>query len=34
MKHWQLLQNKAAKTIVDRPFHSSATDVLEVLGWL
>ena len=24
MKNWQLLQNKAAKTIVDRPFH----------GWL
>lgn len=25
MKNLQLLQNKAAKTIVDRPFHSSAT---------
>ena len=34
MKNWQLLQNKAAKTTVDSPFHLSATDVLEALGWL
>ena len=33
----KLLQNKAAKTILDRPFrpfHSSATGALEALGWL
>ena len=34
MNNLQLLQNKAAKTILDRPFHSSATDALEALGWL
>ena len=28
------LQNKAAKPILDRPFHLSATDALEALGWL
>ena len=33
MKNLQLLQNKAAKTILDRPFHLSATDALEALGW-
>ena len=30
----QLLQNKAAKTISGRPFHSTAADSLEALGWL
>ena len=33
----KLLQNKAAKNILDRPFrpfHSSATGALEALGWL
>ena len=34
MNNLQLLQNKAAKTILDRPFHSSAADALEALGWL
>ena len=34
MNNLPLLQNKAAKTILDRPFHSSATDALEALGWL
>ena len=34
MNNLQLLQNKAAKTILDRPFYSSATDTLEALGWL
>ena len=33
MNNLQLLQNKVAKTISDRPFHSSATDALEALGW-
>ena len=28
------LQNKVNKTTLDRPFHSSATDGLEALGWL
>ena len=28
------LQNKANKTILDRPFHSSAADGLDALGWL
>ena len=28
------LQNKAAKTILNRPFHLSATEALEALGWL
>ena len=32
MNNLQLLQNKAAKTILDRPFHSSAADALEALG--
>ena len=31
MNNLQLLQNKADKTISDRPFHSSAADAL---GWL
>ena len=34
MNNLPLLQNKAAKTISDRPFHSSATDALEALGCL
>ena len=34
MNNLQLLQNKAAKTILDRPFYSSATDTLEALSWL
>ena len=34
MNNLQLLQNKAAKTISDRPFHSTAADALEALGWL
>ena len=29
----QVLQNKAAKIILDRPPHSSATDMLNSLGW-
>ena len=33
MNNLQLLQNKAAKTILDRSFHSSVTDALEALGW-
>ena len=32
MKNLQLLQNKVAKTILDRPFHSSAANGLEALG--
>ena len=34
MNNIQLLQNKAAKTILDRSFHSSAADGFEALGWL
>ena len=34
MKNWQLLQNQGTKTIEDRLFYSSATDVLEALAWL
>ena len=30
----QLLQSMADKTIVDRPFHSTAADALEALAWL
>ena len=30
----QILQNKAAKIILDRPFYSSATDALSSLKWL
>lgn len=30
MKESQILQNKAAKLIVDRPLHSSSTDVLKM----
>ena len=32
MNNLQLLHSKAARTIVDRPFHSSATDALEALA--
>ena len=34
MNNLQLLQNKAAKTISDRSFHSSAVNGFEALGWL
>ena len=30
----QMLQNKAAKIILDRPLHSSASDALLALKWL
>ena len=29
----ELLQNKAAKLILNMPKHSSATEVLDLLGW-
>ena len=29
----QVLQNKAAKVILDRPLYSSASDALQTLGW-
>ena len=34
MSDLQILQNKTAKIILDRPLHSSATDALSTLGWL
>ena len=34
MNNLQLLQNKADKTILERPFHSTAADAIEALGWL
>ena len=34
MKELQILQNKAAKLILDRSPHSSSTDALTVLRWL
>ena len=34
MKELQILQNKAAKLILDRSLHSSYTDALTVLRWL
>ena len=34
MQSLQILQNKAAKIILDRPVHSSATDALQTLNWL
>ena len=34
MNNLQLLQSKADKTILERPFHSTATDALEALSWL
>lgn len=33
MKELQILQNKAAKLILDRSLHSSSTDALTVLRW-
>jgi hypothetical protein len=33
MNNLQILQNKAAKIVLDRPFFSSATDALNTLGW-
>ena len=33
MNKIQLLQNKAAKLILNMPKHSSATEVLDLLGW-
>ena len=34
MEELQILQNKAAKLILDRSFHSSSTDALKALRWL
>ena len=34
MNDLQILQNKAAKIILDRPLHSSASNALSTLGWL
>ena len=34
MKELQILQNKAAKLILDRSLHSPSTDALTVLRWL
>ena len=34
VKELQILQNKAAKLILDRPLHFSSTDALNVLRWL
>ena len=34
MNDLQVLQNKAAKIILDRPLYSSATDTLVTLKWL
>ena len=34
MKELQILQNKAAKLILDTPLHSSSTDASTVLSWL
>ena len=34
MNDLQVLQNKAAKSILDRPLYSSATDALVTLKWL
>ena len=33
MQSLQILQNKAAKEILDRPYYSSSTDALETLQW-
>ena len=33
MNNLQILQNKAAKIVLGRPFCSSATDALNTLGW-
>ena len=34
MENLQVLQNKAAKIILERPLHSSASDARSWLGWL
>ena len=34
MKELQILQNKAAKLILNRPLHSSSTDALKIFRWL
>ena len=34
MNTLQLIQNKAAKVILDVPFYSSSTDALRTLGWM
>ena len=34
MNNLQVLQNKAAKLVLDKPLYSSATDALDQLGWL
>ena len=34
MNNLQVLQNKAAKLVLDKPLYSSATDALNQLGWL
>ena len=33
MNNLQLLQSKADKAILESPFHSTAADALEALGW-
>ena len=33
MGDWQILQNKAAKNILDLPGYASSTDALKSLGW-
>ena len=34
MNNLQVLQNKAAKLVLDKPLYSSVTDALNQLGWL
>ena len=34
MNTLQMIQNKAAKLILDVPFFSSSTDALPTLGWM
>ena len=34
MSSLQILQNKSAKLILDRPLYSSATDAIQALGWI
>ena len=33
MKNLQVLQNKAATLVLDKPLYSSVTDALNQLGW-
>ena len=33
MERLQVLQNKSAKVILDRPLYSSASDAIQTLGW-